>query len=175
MIIRPYSITGGEIEQFYSTKKLKIQVEGNATVEVIGKVKKALEKATDVKQFKQWSIVYAHPQLSYCETMIANAYAYSCGMQRCNCYVHVMLGIEPTQYSIGLNSAALAEPGSCRLTFLQKLVHCSCMLFISYTLHYLYSCAHTPHMQLKPPPNIFQQIPESYIICAGSLQPHLQS
>ena len=50
MIIRPYSITGGEIEQFYGTKKLKIQVEGNATVEVIGKVKKALEKATDVKQ-----------------------------------------------------------------------------------------------------------------------------
>ena len=50
MIIRPYSITGGEIEQFYGTKKLKIQVEGNATVEGIGKVKKALERATDVKQ-----------------------------------------------------------------------------------------------------------------------------
>ena len=49
MIIRPCSITGGEIEQLYGTKKLKIQVEGNATV-VIGKVKKALEKATDMKQ-----------------------------------------------------------------------------------------------------------------------------
>ena len=50
MIIRSYSITGGKIEQFYGAKKLKIQVEGNATVEAVGKVKKALEKATDVKQ-----------------------------------------------------------------------------------------------------------------------------
>ena len=49
--------------------------------------------------------------------MSANAYAYSCGMQGCNCYVHVMLGIEPTQYSIGLNSAALAEPGHVGLPF----------------------------------------------------------
>ena len=44
----PGPITDGEIEQFHGTKKLKVQVEGDtsdATVEIIGEVQKALEKA----------------------------------------------------------------------------------------------------------------------------------
>ena len=46
----PDPITDSEIEQFRSTEKLKVQVKGNAVVEIIGKVQKALEKASGVKQ-----------------------------------------------------------------------------------------------------------------------------
>ena len=46
----PDPISGEEIEQFHGTKKLKVQVKGIATVEIIAKVQKALEKATGVKQ-----------------------------------------------------------------------------------------------------------------------------
>ena len=49
----PGSITDGEIEQFHGTMKLKVQVQGNtsdATVEIIGEVQKALEKASGIKQ-----------------------------------------------------------------------------------------------------------------------------
>ena len=49
----PGPITSGEIEQFHGTKKLKVEVEGDArdaSVEVIGEVQNALEMATGVKQ-----------------------------------------------------------------------------------------------------------------------------
>ena len=49
----PGPIMDGEIEQFQDTKKLKVQVEGDentATVEIIGEVQKALEKATGIKR-----------------------------------------------------------------------------------------------------------------------------
>ena len=55
----PGPITDGEIEQFRGTKKLKVEVEGDtsdATVKIIGKIQKALEKATGIKQL---FIVYA--------------------------------------------------------------------------------------------------------------------
>ena len=56
----PGPITDGEIEQFYGTKRLRVEVEGDrsdATVEVIGEIQKTLEKATGVKQAV---IVYAY-------------------------------------------------------------------------------------------------------------------
>ena len=49
----PGPITNGEIEQFHGTKRLKIEVEGDArdaSVEVIGEVQNALEMATGVKR-----------------------------------------------------------------------------------------------------------------------------
>ena len=49
----PIPINDGEIEQFHSTKTLKVQVEGDtndATVETIVEVQKALEKATGIKR-----------------------------------------------------------------------------------------------------------------------------
>ena len=46
----PDPITGSKIEQLHGTEKLKVQVKGNAMVEIIGKVQKALEKASGVKQ-----------------------------------------------------------------------------------------------------------------------------
>ena len=49
----PGPITDGEIEQFHGTNKLKVQVEGNtsdATMEMIGEVQEALEKATGIKR-----------------------------------------------------------------------------------------------------------------------------
>ena len=49
----PGPITDGEIEQFYGTKKLKVQVEGDtseATVEIIGEIQKALERASGIKK-----------------------------------------------------------------------------------------------------------------------------
>ena len=56
----PGPITNGEIEQFHGTKRLKVELEGNtsdATLEVIGEIQKALEKATGVKRAV---IVYAY-------------------------------------------------------------------------------------------------------------------
>ena len=47
---QPDPITDSEIEQFHGTEKLKVQVKGNAIVEIIEKVQKALEKASGVKQ-----------------------------------------------------------------------------------------------------------------------------
>ena len=55
----PGPITSREIEQFRGTMKLKVEIEGNtsdATVEVIGEILKALEKATGVERTV---IVYA--------------------------------------------------------------------------------------------------------------------
>ena len=55
----PGPITDGEIEQFHGTKKLKVELEGDTSdtiVEIIGKIQKALEKATGIKQL---FIVYA--------------------------------------------------------------------------------------------------------------------
>ena len=49
----PRPITDGEIEQFHGTRKLKVEVEGDtsdATVEIIGDIQKALEKATGIKR-----------------------------------------------------------------------------------------------------------------------------
>ena len=49
----PGPITDEEIEQFHGTKKLKVQVQGDtndATVEIIGEIQKALEKATGIKK-----------------------------------------------------------------------------------------------------------------------------
>ena len=49
----PAPITSGEIEQFRGTIKLKVEVEGDTsdtTVEVIGEIQKALEKATGIKR-----------------------------------------------------------------------------------------------------------------------------
>ena len=49
----PGPITDGEMEQFRDKKKLKVQVEGDentATVEIIGELQKALEKATGIKR-----------------------------------------------------------------------------------------------------------------------------
>ena len=49
----PGPITDGEIEQFHSTKTLKIQVEGDtsdATVETIVEIQKALEKSSGIKR-----------------------------------------------------------------------------------------------------------------------------
>ena len=55
----PGPITDGEIEQFHGTKKLKVEIKGDAsdaTVEIIGETRKALEKATGIKEA---FIVYA--------------------------------------------------------------------------------------------------------------------
>ena len=49
----PGPITDGEIEQFYGTKTLKVQVEGDtsdATVEIIGEIQKALQRASGIKK-----------------------------------------------------------------------------------------------------------------------------
>ena len=49
----PGPITDWEIEQFHGAKKLKIEVEGDtsdATVDIIGEIQKALEKATGIKR-----------------------------------------------------------------------------------------------------------------------------
>ena len=50
----PEPIAGEDIEQLHGTKKLKVQVEGadtnTATVEIIGEVQKALEKATGIER-----------------------------------------------------------------------------------------------------------------------------
>ena len=49
----PNPITDEEIEQFYGTKKLKVQIEGDtsdATVETIDEIQKALEKATGINK-----------------------------------------------------------------------------------------------------------------------------
>ena len=49
----PSPITDREIEQFHGTKKLKVQIEGDTsdtTVEIIGEMQKALEKASGIKR-----------------------------------------------------------------------------------------------------------------------------
>ena len=49
----PGPITDGEIEQFHGIMKLKVQVEGDtsdATVEIIGEIQKALERASGTKK-----------------------------------------------------------------------------------------------------------------------------
>ena len=49
----PGPITDGEIEQFHGTKKLKVEVKGDSndvTVEIVGEIQKALEKATGIKR-----------------------------------------------------------------------------------------------------------------------------
>ena len=49
----PGPINDGEIEQFHGTKELKVKVKGdtgNATVEIIGGLQKALEKATGIER-----------------------------------------------------------------------------------------------------------------------------
>ena len=61
----PGPVTDREIEHFHGTKKLKVQVEGDAsdsTVEIIGELQEALGKGTGIKRAVIVLKVYVHVQ-----------------------------------------------------------------------------------------------------------------